>query len=87
MEHTVDGDWHVTSPFISTSTRMKHSAQNTIRIRLHLYVPSMSPFFVPFKNEFNIVLWRCLHVMLRRSKVPLTKTVMLTVRVNKNAFQ
>ena len=37
-------------------------------------------FFVPFINGFNAV---CLHIMLNRSKVLLTKTVMLPVRVNK----
>ena len=44
------------------------------------HVPSISPLFLPFKNGFNVVLWRCFHVMLRRSKVPLTKTTMLMVR-------
>ena len=52
-------------------------------VRLHLHVPSNSPFFVPFKNEFNTPLWSCLHVTLERSKVPLTKTETFTVSVNK----
>ena len=29
--------------------------------------------FAPFKNGFNAVVWCCLHIMLKRSKVPLTK--------------
>ena len=48
-----------------------------------LHVPSTSPFFVPFKNGFNAVPWCYLHVTLKRSKVPLTKIVTLTVCVNK----
>ena len=42
----------------------------------------MSPFFIPLKNGFNTVLWRCLHITSKRSKVPLTKTVTLKVRLN-----
>ena len=45
--------------------------------------PSMSPFFVPFKNGSNAVLRDCLHVQSKRSKMLPTKTVTLTVRVNK----
>ena len=45
-------------------------------------MPSTSPLFVPFKNGFNAVLGCCLHVMSKRSKVLLTKTVTLTVRAN-----
>ena len=44
----------------------------------------MSLFFVPFKNGFNAVLWCCLHITSKRSKVPLTKTVTLTVRENES---
>ena len=51
-------------------------------IKVHLHVPLMSPFFVPFKNEFNTVLSCCLHITLKRSKVPLIKMATLTVRVN-----
>ena len=40
-------------------------------------------FFVPFKNGFNADLWYCLHLISKRSKEPLMKTVTLTVRVNK----
>ena len=49
---------------------------------LALHVMSTSPFFVPFKNGFNQVLCCCLHVTLKRSKVPLTETMTLTVGVN-----
>ena len=49
-------------------------------VRLH--VPSTSPFFVPLKNEFNAILWSCLHVTSKKSKVPLTKIIILTVCVN-----
>ena len=37
---------------------------------------------VPFKNGFSAVIWCCLHAMLKRSKVLLTKMFTLTVRVN-----
>ena len=40
-------------------------------------------FSVPLKNGFRAVLGRCLHITLKRSKVPLTKMVKLTVHVNK----
>ena len=52
-------------------------------LRLRLHVPSTSPLFVPFKNGFSAVLCCCLHVTSNRSKMPLTKAVTLTVRVNK----
>ena len=52
-------------------------------LRLRLHVASMSPFFVQFENGLNAALWHCLHMMSKRSKVPLTKTVTLTLRVNK----
>ena len=35
----------------------------------------MSQFLVPSKNGLNALLWSCLHITLKRSKVPLTKTV------------
>ena len=35
--------------------------------------------FEPFRNEFNADPWGCLHLIVERSKVPLTKPVMLTV--------
>ena len=47
-----------------------------------VYTYHQSPL-VQYKNEFNVAPWCCLHVMLKRSKVPLTKTVRLMVRVNK----
>ena len=40
-------------------------------------------FFVSFKNGFSAVLWYCLQVTSKRSKVPHTKTGTLTVCVNK----
>ena len=49
---------------------------------IYTYRPLTSPFFVPFKIGLNADLWSCLHVILKRSKVPLTKTMTLTVRVN-----
>ena len=52
------------------------------RIKVRLHKPSKSPFLVPFKNGFSAVLWSFLHVMLKRSKVPLTKTATLMVHVN-----
>ena len=58
---------------------VKHS----VPIRLHLHVQSMSPYFVQFKIGLNAVLQWCLHVTFKISKVPLTKTVTLTARVNK----
>ena len=39
-------------------------------------------FCVPFKKRPSVVLWSCLYVMLKRAKIPLTKTVTLTVRVS-----
>ena len=42
-------------------------------VRLCVYVEFFSPLFGPFRNGFSAVLWRGLHVMLKRSKVPLTK--------------
>ena len=33
---------------------------------------STLPFFVPFKNGFSAVSWRCLHLTSKRSQVPLT---------------
>ena len=68
----------------SDSNFDRHSdvkGEETLRLRLH--VPSTSPFFVPFKIGFDAVLLRRLHLTLKKSKVPLTKTVTLTVRVNK----
>ena len=50
------------------------------RFRLRLHLPSMSPFFVLFKNGLNAVQ---LHMTLKRSKVPLTKTVTLMLRADK----
>ena len=31
-----------------------------------LHVPPTSPFFAPFKNGFNAVLWCCLHIAVKR---------------------
>ena len=59
-------------------------ASDNRELRLRLHVPPMSLFFVPFKNGFNAVLWCCLHITSKRSKVPLTKTVTLTVRENES---
>ena len=50
-----------------------------IRLKYILHAPSKSPFFV--QNGFNSVPC-CLHIMLERSKVPLTQTVTLMVCVN-----
>ena len=52
------------------------------RFRLRLHLPSLSPFFVPFKNRLNAVQLHCLHMTLKRSKVPLTKTVTLMLRAD-----
>ena len=49
-------------------------------------MPLMWLFFVFFKSGFNGVLWCCLHIMLKRSKVQLTKKVTLTLSV-KRALQ
>ena len=46
-------------------------------------LPSTSPFFIPFKNGLNVVPWYCIHITSKRSKLLLTKTVTLLVRVNK----
>ena len=62
---------------------MVHGAILAIDTMLGLHVSSTSPFFVPFKNGLNAVMWRCLHLTLKRSKEPLTKMVTLTVSVNK----
>ena len=59
-------------------------ASDNRELRLRLHGPPMSLFFVPFKNGFNAVLWCCLHITSKRSKVPLTKTVTLTVRENES---
>ena len=37
-------------------------AQCERTLTLHLHVPSMSPFFVPFENGLNAITWYCLHV-------------------------
>ena len=42
----------------------------------------MSPFFAPLKTGFHANLPYCLHITIKRSKVPLTKTARLMVRVN-----
>ena len=49
-----------------------HTNGTILKPRLH----------VPFKNGFSAVLWCCLHLTLKRSKVPLIEMVTLTVRVN-----
>ena len=49
-------------------------------VRLRLHVLSTSLVVVPFKNA---TLWNCLHISSKRSKVPLIKPMMLTVRVNR----
>ena len=54
--------------------------ESILRFRLHIL--SKSPFSEPFKNGFNADLRHCLHVTLKRAKVPLTKIVTLIVRVN-----
>ena len=41
------------------------------------------PFFVPFRIGFNADPWSCIHVAPKRPKSPFTKTVTLTVCVNK----
>ena len=41
-------------------------------LKVCLHVPSMSPFFVRFKNRFHAVPWCCLYTTLKISKVPLT---------------
>ena len=51
-------------------------------VRLHLHVMSTSLFSIPFKNEFKSSLMVLFTHNIKRSKVPLTKTVMLTVCVN-----
>ena len=51
-------------------------------LRLRLHVPSTSQLFVPFKIGFNAEIQYCLHITWKRSKIPLTKIVILTVRVN-----
>ena len=51
-------------------------------IGVRVQVQSMSSLSVPFKNWFNVFLWCCSHIMLKRSKVPLTKPGTFTVRVN-----
>ena len=48
-------------------------------INVYLYIPSMPTFSVLFTNGLNTVRWFCLHITSNRSKVLLTKTVMLTV--------
>ena len=53
-------------------------------LRFRLQIRSKSPFSVQFKNGFNADLRRCLHITLKRSKVPLTKIVTLIVRVNEH---
>ena len=39
--------------------------------------------FCPFKNGFNVFLLCCLHVTFTRSKVPLTNTETLMIRVKR----
>ena len=36
-------------------------------LKPRLHIPSMSLFFVPFKIGFNVILWYCLHITLKRS--------------------
>ena len=43
-------------------------------------------FFLPFKIGLNAVLWCCLHITLKRSKVSLEKSITLTVTVNETKF-
>ena len=38
--------------------------------------------FIEKKTWFNVIIWCCLHLMIKRSKVLLRKIVMLTVHVN-----
>ena len=51
----------------------------TLHVNRPLYRHNVS-VFVPFKNRVNEDLCCCLHLTSKRSKVPLTKTVYLTVR-------
>ena len=52
-------------------------------VKPHLHITSKSAFFVPFQNGISVSLWFCLHITFKISKVPLTKTVTLTVCVNR----
>ena len=38
--------------------------------------------FIEKKTWFNVIMWCCLHLMIKRSEVLLRKVVMLTVHVN-----
>ena len=51
-------------------------------IMVNARMPLKAWVFFPFKNGRNAFLCYCI-IMLKRSKVPLTKRVILTVRVNK----
>ena len=63
----------------------------TIRIitdtKVRLHKPSTSSFIAPFKNGFDAVLFCCLHITSKRSKVPLTKTMTLTACVKEAKFR
>ena len=48
-----------------------------LKPRLHL--PQHHRFFVPFQDYFNAVQWCCLHIELKRSKVPLTRRWLMVV--------
>ena len=58
------------------------SCAQHIRPRLHIDSTVYITVFVPFKNGFNAIMWCCLHVTTKRSNVPLTKIVTMTVRLN-----
>ena len=51
----------------------------TCIVKVYLHVPSMSPVFFFIYRSKN---WFSVHIMSKNSKVPLTKTGTLTVRVN-----
>ena len=81
----LDGAGKAASQYDSKHLQI-HNVWNLLRWnqRHPLHVPSMSPFYVPFQNGFNADLWCCLHIPSKRSKMPLIKTVTLTVRVNEH---
>ena len=61
--------------FVRVHKGQRHSSYTAVRcycsneiVRLCLYILSMSPFFVPFRNGFKADLWRYLHVMSKKIK-------------------
>ena len=72
---------HLSSERINSHILYKSRAfKLSLMVRFHMQ--SISPFFIPFKIGLNTVLWCCLRVTLKRSKMLLTKTVTLMVCVN-----